>query len=167
MKHPSVPLRLLADPGHFLALGCGSGLLPPAPGTWGTALAVPLWWALLRPLPLVLYVPLLAMAIGLGIWFCGRTAAALGTEDHPAIVWDEFVGFWLACLALPAGWYWMLAAFLLFRLFDIWKPWPIRQLDRRLKGGLGIMLDDLVAGFFAWLLLQASAWLLSAATISA
>jgi phosphatidylglycerophosphatase A len=90
------------------------------------------------------------------IWLCERTSRDLGVHDHGGIVWDEFVGFWLTMVAAPEGWHWLLAGFLLFRLFDILKPFPINYLDRHIHGGLGIMLDDAVAGSFAWFCLQAA-----------
>ncbi len=130
---------------HWIAFGFGAGLAPQAPGTFGTLAAVPLYW-LLSPLPLGAYLLVLAALFGLGIWSCGRTARDLGGQDPGAIVWDEVVGYLAAMTAAPAGWPWVLAGFLLFRLFDIWKPWPIGWLDLRIKGGLGIMLDDLAAG---------------------
>ncbi|GGO78395.1 phosphatidylglycerophosphatase A [Marinobacterium nitratireducens] len=145
--------QVLRNPVHFLAFGFGSGLAPKAPGTFGTLAAVPLY-LLLAPLPLPGYVLALVLATLLGIWLCDRTARDLGVHDHPGIVWDEFVGFWITMLAVPLTWYWVLAGFLLFRLFDIWKPWPIRVADRRVDGGFGIMLDDILAGAYAWLVLQ-------------
>ena len=145
---------------HWIAFGLGSGLAPKAPGTFGTLAAVPLYW-LLSPLPLAAYLTILAVLFGLGIWACGRTARDLGGQDPGAIVWDEVVGYLAAMTAAPAGWPWVLAGFILFRLFDIWKPWPIRWLDRRGKGGLGIMLDDLAAGALTWLTLQVAAHALS------
>jgi len=151
------PLTLLRDPGHFLALGFGSGYAPRAPGTAGTLTAIPLWW-LMSLLPAWAYGILLLLISILGVWLCGRTARALGTHDHPAIVWDEFAGLLLSLWLAPAGWIWVVLGFGLFRLFDIVKPWPIRVLDRQVKGGLGIMADDLLAGLFAWLCLQAIAW---------
>lgn len=157
-----VPIKFLADPGHFLALGCGSGLIRPAPGTWGTVLAVVLWWALLSGAGLAVYLGVILAAAAFGVWASGRTADALGVEDHSAIVWDEFVGLWIACIALPSGWLWLLAAFVLFRVFDILKPWPVGWLDRNIKGGWGIMLDDLAAGFLALVVIQLVAWGLSA-----
>ncbi len=103
----------------------------------------------------------LAAIFVLGIWACGRTARDLGGQDPGAIVWDEVVGYLAAMTAAPAGWPWVLAGFILFRLFDIWKPWLIRWLDRRITGGLGIMLDDLAAGALTWLTLQVAAHALS------
>ena len=139
---------LFAHPAHFLALGFGSGLAPRAPGTWGTAIAVPIY-LLLGQLPVAGYLVLLLAAFGLGVWACGFTARALGVHDHPAIVWDEVVGFLVAMAVAPPGVLWIVLGFLLFRFFDIWKPWPIGVLDRAVHGGFGIMLDDVVAGVFA------------------
>lgn len=144
---------LLRDPGHLLALGFGSGLLPIAPGTWGTLVAVPLYWWFID-LSLVTYMLLITALASAGVWLCGRTAQALGAHDHPAIVWDEVVGFLLAMIAVPFEWAWLAVGFLLFRLLDIAKPWPIKQLDRQVPGGFGIMLDDLVAGVYTALILH-------------
>jgi phosphatidylglycerophosphatase A len=138
---------LLRDPVHFFALGFGAGLVPRAPGTAGTLVAV-LLDPLLRPLGLELRIVLVALMFGLGVWLCGESARRLGTHDHPAIVWDEIVGYLALMLVFPAGWAWALAGFVVFRFFDILKPWPIRQLDHGVGGGLGIMLDDMMAA--AW-----------------
>jgi len=147
-------LNDLRDPRHFLALGFGSGLAPKAPGTLGTLVAVPLF-LLLQNLSLWGYLLMLLATFLLGVWLCGVTARNLGVHDHPGIVWDEFVGYWLTMAAVPAGWQWLLLGFCLFRIFDIAKPWPIRLVDRRIGGGFGIMFDDVLAGVYAWLLLQA------------
>ena len=145
-------------PTHFLAFGFGSGLMPIAPGTAGTLAAVPLY-LLMTPLSLPLYLVVVATAFLIGIWICGRVGEDLGVHDHGGIVWDEFVGFWITMAAAPSGWGWIVAGFLLFRLFDIWKPWPIRWADRQVTGGLGVMLDDLIAGIYALLVLQlAASW---------
>jgi len=146
-------LAVWRNPVHFLAFGFGSGLAPKAPGTFGTLAAVPLY-LLMTLLPLSGYLAVLVLAALLGIYLCGRTAQDLGVHDHPGIVWDEFVGFWITMLFVPVQWYWILAGFALFRLFDIWKPWPIRVIDQRVEGGFGIMLDDVLAGVYAWLVLQ-------------
>lgn len=139
--------RLLRDPVHFLALGFGSGLVPRAPGTAGTLVGV-LLDPILRPLGIELRVLVVALMFGAGVWLCGESARRLGAHDHPAIVWDEIVGYLALMLVLPAGWPWALAGFVVFRFFDIVKPWPIRQLDHGVRGGLGIMLDDIMAA--AW-----------------
>lgn len=150
---PDMARRVLRNPVHLLAFGFGSGLAPKAPGTFGTLAAVPLYLLLVQ-LPLPLYLLAVVLAFAIGIWLCDRTARDLGVHDHGGIVWDEFVGLWLTMVAAPAGWWWILAGFLLFRLFDVVKPFPISWLDRHIKGGLGIMLDDALAGSFAWLVLQ-------------
>lgn len=158
-KAARVPARMLRDPAHFLSLGCGAGLAPVAPGTIGTLLGIPLW-LLLQGLPLPFYLGVLFVLFFAGAWVAGRTSRALGAHDHGAIVIDEVLGFLVAMTAAPQGWEWILAGFLAFRLFDIWKPWPISWADRRVHGGLGIMLDDLLAGLWALVCLQAAAWLI-------
>ena len=151
-----VPASLLRDPGHFLALGFGSGLVPRAPGTFGTLAAIPLY-LLCMQLATAHYLLVVVAAFAVGVYLCGRTARALQVHDHPAIVWDEVVGYLLTMAWAPPGWVWLLLGFAAFRLFDILKPWPISLLDRRLGGGLGIMLDDGLAGLAAAALL----WLLA------
>ncbi len=153
--------RLLRHPAHLLSLGFGSGLAPIAPGTFGTAVAVPIYW-LASTIDPRLYLALLPLLFGAGVWLCGFTARRLGEHDHPAIVWDEVVGYLVTMALAPAGWGWVLGGFILFRLFDILKPWPIRWADRYVAGGLGIMLDDLLAGLMGWLVLQAGAAALGA-----
>ncbi len=148
----SISIRL-SNPVHFLAFGLGSGLAPKAPGTFGTLAAIPLY-LLLSHLSLPMYALVLILASLLGIWLCGKTAKDLGVHDHPGIVWDEFCGYWLTMLAAPAGWLWIIVGFILFRLFDIWKPWPISLADKRVPGGMGIMVDDLIAGLYALIVMQ-------------
>lgn len=139
----------LSNPIHFLALGFGSGLAPKAPGTFGTLAAVPLF-LLVAPLSSPLYLLLLLLMSVAGIYICGKAAEDAGVPDHGAIVWDEFVGFLITMFLIPISWQSLLVGFLLFRLFDIFKPWPISYLDKNCHGGLGIMLDDIVAGIAAW-----------------
>lgn len=141
------------NPIHLLAAGFGSGLAPRAPGTFGTLAALPFWWVL-QQLGTPWYWGVVGAAFLVGIYLCGRTARDLRTHDHGAIVWDEFVGLWIALAWAPAQWLWVTAGFLLFRLFDIWKPWPISWCDRRVRGGFGIMLDDVLAGALALVVLQ-------------
>jgi phosphatidylglycerophosphatase A len=144
---------LFAHPAHFLALGCGSGLAPKAPGTFGTLFA----W-----LSFNLFQPwfsdfelfwLLTAAYLLGIWVIDKTGKALGNPDHGSIVWDEIVPFWLVLLLTPAGFLWQAAAFALFRLFDITKPQPARYFDQHVKNGFGVMADDLIAAGYTLLCL--------------
>ena len=148
MTKSTANFRLL-NPIHFLALGFGSGLAPKAPGTFGTLAAVPLF-LLLAPLSSPLYLLLLIVMSVAGIYICGKAAEDAGVPDHGAIVWDEFVGFLITMFLIPISWQSILVGFLLFRLFDIFKPWPISYLDKNCHGGLGIMLDDIVAGIAAW-----------------
>lgn len=147
---PGTPLPpgFLTHPVHLLAFGFGSGAMKRAPGTWGSLAAIPCWY-LLAWLPVPAYWALVGLAFVAGILLCGRTAKDLGVHDHPGIVWDEFVGMWVALGVFPEQVGGVLLAFVLFRLFDILKPWPISWLDRQLPGGLGIMTDDLLAGALA------------------
>ena len=146
---------LLGHPAGWIACGFGSGLSRWAPGTAGSAAAL-LPWLALRDLGWPIYAVLVAFAFALGVWASNHAIARLRIEDPGVVVWDEFVGQWIALLPLvvaPRGWPWVVAAFALFRLFDIWKPWPVSWADRRIKGGLGVMLDDVIAGFYAAILL--------------
>ena len=143
-----IPASALREPVHLLALGFGAGLAPVAPGTFGSLVGVALallvlqagWW------PALCAAVLAALA---GIWICGESARRLGVHDHPAIVWDEVAGMMLVMLAAPATWWGAVFAFALFRLFDVWKPWPIREVDHGMRGGAGIMLDDILAALWA------------------
>jgi phosphatidylglycerophosphatase A len=149
---PRPDLRfLLAHPAHFIALGFGAGLAPVAPGTFGTLVAVPIAWGLAQVVPTLL-IPFCAIPLFfLGWWACEVTGRDLGVADHGAMVWDEVVAFLpLAALASASPWLIALAC-ALFRLFDIWKPYPIKLLERNVKGGLGVMIDDLVAAFYAYI----------------
>lgn len=154
---------LLRHPSGWLACGFGSGLTPVAQGTFGSLAALLPWLALSR-LPLMAYLLVLILAFVIGIWACDVAGKAVGVDDHRSLVWDEFVGQWIALIPLIGfaapqvtglHWWMVLAGFVLFRLFDVWKPWPIGWLDRRLKGGLGVMVDDVVAGIFAAIVLAA------------
>jgi phosphatidylglycerophosphatase A len=141
-------VRHLAQPVHLLALGFGSGLAPVAPGTFGSLVGLAFALAL-APLGLAWNLLAVVVATLAGIWICGESARRLGVHDHPAIVWDEVAGMMIAMLAAPDAWWGAPAAFVLFRIFDIAKPWPIREIDHGMVGGAGIMLDDVLAGLFA------------------
>lgn len=146
--------ELIKNPIYFAAFGFGSGFAKFAPGTFGTLLAVPIHLLLFSSLAPIAYAVALLVSFILGVYLCGKTAEFMGVHDHGGIVWDEFVGYWLAVFLVPNTWYFLLLGFLLFRLFDIWKPWPIKWLDKSVSGGFGIMIDDVLAGIYAWLVLQ-------------
>ncbi|MDD2842370.1 MAG: phosphatidylglycerophosphatase A [Tolumonas sp.] len=148
------------NPLHWLAAGFGSGLSPFAPGTVGTLAAIP-FYLLMMYLPLSVYIAVTVVAAVAGIWICQSATKAIGQDDHGSIVWDEFVGFWITMIAAPKGLLWLLAGFLTFRFFDIIKPWPIRWLDRYVKGGLGIMVDDVLAGVFGCVVMQVLVYFIS------
>ncbi len=139
-------------PAHFIAFGFGAGLAPVAPGTFGTLVAFPLWWLLEGIAPLVLCA-LVALLFAIGVWACELTGRHLGVADHGAMVWDEVVAFLAVLLVVPGQSAWQIAAFVVFRLFDVVKPSPIRQFERRFKGGFGVMFDDLLAAGYTLLVL--------------
>ena len=145
---------MLKHPARFIALGFGTGLSPFAPGTVGTLLGFPVYWIaseLLAPYgPLTMFA-LIALMFLLGVWACGRTGRDLGIADHSGMNWDEIVAFQLVLLFTPAAWQWQAFAFFGFRFFDVVKPPPIRQVDAQLKGGLGVMFDDILAAFYTLL----------------
>lgn len=156
MKHvDSKPDFDLTQPIQFLALGFGSGLAPKAPGTFGTLAAIPVFLLLtsLLPSPLFYAITVLVLTIA-GIYICGKTATDVGVHDHPAIVWDEFIGFFITMFMIPVTWQSIVVGFILFRLFDIFKPWPISFIDKKMTGGAGIMFDDVLAGLFSLVIMQ-------------
>lgn len=152
--------RVLQNPVNFLAFGFGTGLAPVAPGTFGSIPGLLLGWATLQ---LHSYVQLgIAVSLfAIGVWLCGRCSRNLGVHDHGGIVWDEITGMYVTLLLAPPTVTGFVLAFVLFRVFDIVKPWPIRDLDHRLGGGLGIMLDDLAAALYALIFLALYGWLMS------
>jgi phosphatidylglycerophosphatase A len=145
----------LSNPVHFLALGFGSGLITPAPGTWGTLVAIPLYLLIVSFIGSgsYAYFGVILVSFLIGIYLCGKTASDAGIHDHGAIVWDEIVGFLITMALLPVTWQNVVLGFILFRFFDIFKPWPIKWLDKHVHGGFGIMIDDVLAAVFAWGLL--------------
>lgn len=160
-KNKLTPKQILSDPVLFLAFGFGSGLAKKAPGTFGTLAAVPVYW-LFAQADIVVYSLLTLAVTVVGISLCGQAAEKLGEHDFGGIVWDEIAGYLITMWLVPLTWQALILGFLLFRVFDIFKPWPIRWIDRHVVGGLGIMLDDVLAGLFAAVVLLAvvdSGWI--------
>ena len=155
---------LLSRPAHLIAFGFGAGLVPVAPGTWGTLLAFPLFWLLQPWTDAPEFLLAAAILFGLGVWACDATGRALGVADHGGMVWDETVAFLLVLFFTPAALHWQALAFLVFRLFDIVKPPPIGHYDRTLKNGFGVMFDDLIAAFYTLLVLAIAKTILDGAT---
>ncbi|UZR29482.1 phosphatidylglycerophosphatase A family protein [Methylococcus mesophilus] len=154
MKRRCIEFRQACqNPWSLIAVGFGAGLAPWAPGTFGTLAAIPLYLLFTGASPAV-YSAIVVVLLGLGVVACGRCGRALGQADHPAIVWDEIVGFLITMWGIPASWPNVLLGFALFRFFDIVKPWPIRAIDRRTAGGWGVMLDDVAAGLLSSLILH-------------
>lgn len=141
-------------------MGFGSGLAPVAPGTFGTLVAVP-FYLLLAQLSLPWYLLAVNLGFAIGVYICQYTSDALGVHDHGGIVWDEFVGYWITMIAVPFAWQWILLGFVLFRGFDIVKPWPVKIADKKIKGGFGIMLDDVLAGLYALACMHLVLWSVS------
>jgi phosphatidylglycerophosphatase A len=153
MKRNIVPASVWQRPSHFIAFGFGSGAAPFAPGTFGTLVGLPCYY-FMHTLTPGIYATLLIVAFVAGVWLCDRVSRDIGVHDHGGIVWDEIVGYLVTMFWAPFGWQWMLIGFLLFRLFDIWKPFPIRFLDKHVTGGFGIMIDDVLAGVYANICIQ-------------
>ena len=142
-----------SHPAHFIALGFGAGLSPFAPGTAGTLVAFPLWWAIGGGYEPMVLLGFIALLFAVGVWACDLTGRHLGVADHGAMCWDEVVAFLLILAIVPQDPWWQAAAFFLFRAFDVVKPPPIRQLEMRIKGGFGVMFDDLLAAGYTLLVL--------------
>jgi phosphatidylglycerophosphatase A len=149
--------KVWQDPIYFIAFGFGSGLMPIAPGTWGTLAAFPIY-LLIAGMSWPVYLTITIATFILGVAVCEKVSSDLGVHDYSGIVWDEVVGFMLTMFLAPVGILWMIIGFFLFRIFDIWKPQPIRYVDKHVHGGLGIMLDDVLAAVPAWIIMQLLIW---------
>lgn len=156
MNNVNLSRKVWQHPSYFIAFGFGSGLMPKAPGTWGTIAAIPVYLLFVNA-GWQVYLTLTIAAFILGVVTSNMVSRDLGMHDYSGIVWDEVVGYLLTMFLAPSGWLWMVLGFILFRLFDIWKPQPIRFVDKHVHGGLGIMLDDVLAAIPAWLIIQALA----------
>ncbi len=148
------PKITIKTPWQFIASGFGSGLSPIAPGTMGTLAAMPFWLLFALLLPTWGYIAVIIIAAFAGIIICQRASDELGVHDHGGIVWDEFVGLWITMICVPISWPNAILGFLLFRLFDVLKPWPIKVIDEKITGGFGIMFDDILAGIFSLITMQ-------------
>jgi len=152
-KRSQIPEKIWHEPLYFIAFGLGSGAMPVAPGTFGTLLAIP-FYLLLQNLPLYAYLLFLIVFTVFSSWLSDRISREIHVHDHPGMNIDEFVGFFVTMTAAPHGLGWIILGFLLFRLFDIWKPWPIDIIDEKVHGGFGMVLDDIFAGIFAMIIIQ-------------
>jgi len=152
-KNPAIPKAVWQNPLYFIAFGLGSGAIPIAPGTFGTIFAIP-FYLLLQPLSFVFYLVFVFIFCIFSMWLCHRISRDIQIHDHPGMCIDEFAGFFVTMIAAPIGWQWIVIGFLLFRLFDIWKPWPIRFIDEKIPGGIGMVLDDILAGIFSCIIIQ-------------
>lgn len=148
------PKITIKTPWQFLASGFGSGMSPVAPGTMGTLMALPFWFLFATYLPLWAYILIILVSAIFGIVICQKASDELGVHDHGGIVWDEFVGLWITLLFAPVSWTSAILGFLIFRFFDVLKPWPIKVADQKVSGGFGIMIDDIIAGIFSLIALQ-------------
>ncbi len=152
-RHTPIPASAMKHPVMWLATGFGTGLSPYAPGTVGSLVGV-LFYLAMAELPLPYYLMGLAALAIFGVWVCHEAGKILGVSDHPGIVWDEIVGLLITMAATPPSWQGVVLGFALFRFFDILKPWPVATIDRKVAGGLGVMLDDVMAGVYALVCLQ-------------
>ena len=151
--------QVWTNPWHFIAFGFGSGLLPIMPGTYGTLVAIPFYF-LLQSLGWPIYVIMTVIITVFGVWLSEKVSNEIGIHDYPGMNFDEIVGYLVTMLFVPPHWFLVLLGFGLFRLFDIWKPWPIRLIDEQVKGGVGVILDDVVAGLFSLVVLQITLFLM-------
>lgn len=158
MQGINLAKKVWQDPYYFIAFGFGSGLLPFVPGTWGTLAGIPIY-LLIAGCSWPIYLTVTVIGFVVGVFICDRVSKDLGVHDFSGIVVDEIVGYLLTLFLVPPSIVWMIIGFFLFRLFDIWKPQPIKYVDKHIKGGLGIMLDDILAAIPAWLILQLLIWI--------
>jgi phosphatidylglycerophosphatase A len=152
-KVPPIPKSIWRNPLHFIAFGFGTGAIPVAPGTFGTLMAIPIY-LLMQPLPKSIYFIVLTVFTLFCMWLCEKVSRDIKVHDHQGMCIDEFPGFLLTMFAVPFHLIWIIIGFILFRVFDIWKPFPIRYVDAHVKGGFGMVLDDLLAGVYSWIVLQ-------------
>jgi phosphatidylglycerophosphatase A len=155
---PPLPKSMWRNPLHFIAFGFGAGAMPFAPGTFGTLIAIP-FYLLLQPLPLIYYITVVTIMTVGAIWLSDHVAKVIHVHDHPGMCIDEVIGYLITMINAPKGFFWIVLGFILFRIFDIWKPWPIRTIDERVGGGFGIILDDIIAALYSLIGLQLLNWI--------
>jgi phosphatidylglycerophosphatase A len=158
-KVPPIPASIWHNPWHFIAFGFGTGALPVAPGTFGTLIAIPFYLAI-QNLPSLAYFIIVLIVIAGSIWICDKVSREINVHDHQGMCLDEVVGYLVTMCGVPHGLKWIILGFLLFRLFDIWKPQPIRYLDEKLTGGAGVILDDVAAGIYSCFILHILSWMI-------
>lgn len=155
---PPIPESMWKNPWHFIAFGLGAGAMPYAPGTFGTLLAIP-FYLYLATYSSLFYIFFTIIFIFFSIWLCEKVSREINVHDHQGMCIDEFAGFFVTMCFAPYGWGWIILGVILFRIFDIVKPWPIRQIDNRMKGGIGMILDDVLAGLYSLAIIQLLAWM--------
>lgn len=156
---PPVPTSIWQNPWHFIAFGFGSGAFPVAPGTMGTLIAIPFYLAI-QPLAHSVYFIIVLLAALASMWLCNKVSREIGIHDHQGMCIDEVIGYLVTMYAAPHGIKWIIIGFLLFRLFDIWKPQPIRYIDEKFTGGIGMILDDVLAGIYSCIILHILSWII-------
>ena len=156
---PAAPDSIWQKPSHFIAFGFGSGAAPFAPGTFGTLIAVPFYLAICH-LPILLYISLVTIITIASMWLCEHVSQEINVHDHQGMCLDEVVGYLITMIGAPQGLIWIVLGFIFFRVFDIWKPWPINYIDTHVSGGFGMILDDAFAGFYSIIMLKLLSWII-------
>ncbi len=156
---PPIPASIWQNPWHFIAFGFGSGAMPVAPGTFGTLIGIPFYLAICD-LPLSVYLIIVIAVIIASSWLCNRVSQDIHIHDHQGMCIDEIVGYLVTMTGAPHGWMWIILGFALFRIFDIWKPWPINYADEHVSGGFGMIFDDVLAGIYSILCLKLLSWII-------
>ena len=156
---PPIPPTIWQKPSHFIAFGFGTGALPIAPGTFGTLIAIPFYLAICS-LPLPLYITLVILAVIGSSWLCDRVSKEIAIHDHQGMCIDEVIGYLVTMTGAPHGMMWIVLGFIFFRIFDIWKPWPINYADTHVSGGFGMILDDALAGVYSIIVLKILSWII-------
>jgi phosphatidylglycerophosphatase A len=158
-KQLPIPDTVWKKPTHFIAFGFGSGTLPFAPGTFGTLMAIPFYLAMQSLSHLSYFILLIFITVG-SMWLCDTVSKEIEVHDHPGMCLDEIVGYLVTMFAAPSGLLWVMLGFILFRIFDILKPWPIRFMDEKIKGGFGMVIDDVMAGIYSLIILRILSWMI-------